>query len=67
MSTIYLPSNDIPEGYGAFSGNQDHPEEKTCKKCLEVDSECNCAYYDELEAEELKAIEEDKKHVLINN
>jgi predicted transcriptional regulator len=49
------------------SNSDPEPEEKICKKCLELESECQCAYYDQLEAEELKVIEEDKKHVLINN
>jgi hypothetical protein len=37
------------------------PEEKICKKCLEIESECECSFYDKLEAEELKAIETDRK------
>lgn len=43
------------------SESNPEPEEKTCKKCLEIESECQCHYYAELEAEELKAIKIDKK------
>jgi hypothetical protein len=43
------------------SDSDPDPEEKICKKCLEIESECQCAYYDQLEAEELKAIQEDKR------
>lgn len=37
-----------PTGYGAFD-NQDEPEEQLCPKCGELDEECECAYYDQIE------------------
>ena len=33
MSTIYLPSRDLPEGYGAF--DQDEEEKDICAICEE--------------------------------
>lgn len=32
---------------------EDKPEEPTCKKCLEIESECQCDYYDRIEEVEL--------------
>lgn len=34
-------------------GGEPEPEEPTCPKCLEILEECQCAYYDKLEAAEL--------------
>jgi hypothetical protein len=41
------------QGMTEDSNGEPEPEEKTCKKCLELESECQCDYYDGLENNEL--------------
>lgn len=43
---------DLPTGYGAFD-QESIPEEPTCPKCLELESECQCDEYDQIEEDEL--------------
>lgn len=39
---------DLPTGYGAFD-QEEETEEPTCERCLELESECQCDYYDQIE------------------
>lgn len=48
---------EIESFYSGFTepdrSGEDMPEEPICKKCGEIESECQCPYYDQIEEVEL--------------
>lgn len=56
MSIDIRDNYDIESFYQGFEerfSSEDMPEEKTCARCLEIESECLCHLYDKIEEVEL--------------